>query len=136
MPRKYNVVAAQIRIIRAQLEEWPRRGCGPSVVDSDVSDGLYDTYENHYKRAQWKAHKQHLWHVQLSGKQERNSGDALYAAKPSLTTKQYDAARRDKRVADSLRHPEQQVRRPKFRWNPEAALFYPGHFAPLWIPRT
>ena len=100
------MLAAQIRLLRAEVEGWPRGHAAPRPED---------TYEQRYKHAQWTSHREHLQLCAVAGSHERSSGQALRRARPFLSAGAYRRSRGVKRRADSRRHLDCQWR-PVCQW--------------------
>ena len=100
----FNQHAAQIRIISAKVDR--------ALSMFTPFGNPTGAYEAEYKDAQWQAHQQHLRHRDVSGSPDRNSGLALWRARPFLSDAAFHRHRNTKRHADSMRHPDGQVWRP------------------------
>lgn len=110
MGKQFNVLAAQVRLIRSRVEGW-----GDSTSARCQQDAR--AYQDKYKALQWQAHQQHILCNEISQHAHRNSGQALRAAAPSLPDHVRLRIRRRKRAADRIRHMQSE---PPKDWQPTA----------------
>ena len=97
--KAYNLLAAQVRIIRSTIEGWTTQEL------QDVQRQHHD-YKVEYQNSQWAAHQVHRRCNSVNGATSYNSGEALWHAKELLPACAcvYRSSRYTKRHADQLRH--------------------------------